>query len=64
MSSSSSTGTRKPRNVEARAGGSIIKLDKELTNQLKIFTELSNHVGGLVGGAVNKWPDSSKKNTA
>ena len=56
MSSSSITGTRKHRNVEVRAGESIIGIDKEFINQLKIFSESSNNVAVVSGSAVNNAP--------
>jgi hypothetical protein len=61
-SSSSSTGTRKPRNVEARAAEAITGLDKEFINQLKIFSESSNSVAGVAGSAVNNSPTTPAGN--
>ena len=62
MSSSSSTETRKPRNVEARAAEAITGLDKEFNNQLKIFSESSNSVAGVAGSAVNNTPKTPAGN--
>ena len=51
--SSSSTGTRKPRNVQAKAAEAITGLDKEFINQIKIYSESSNSVAGVAGSTEN-----------
>ena len=58
----SSTGTRKPRDVQSRASDAIIESDKELINEFKVFAESSNSVAGLAGGAVNNSPKTPAGN--
>lgn len=58
----SSTGTRKPRDVQSRTTESIIEIDKEFINSLKIFSESSNEVAGLVGAAINNSPKTPAGN--
>ncbi len=58
----SSTGTRKPRDVNSRAAEAIIENDKELINSFKIFAEASNSTAGLAGPAVNNSPKTPAGN--
>jgi len=58
----SSTGTRKPRDVQSRASDAIIESDKELINEFKIFAESSNSVAGLAGQAINNSPKTPAGN--
>jgi len=58
----SSTGTRKPRDVQSRASEAIIENDKELIQSFKIFAESSNSTAGLAGPAVNNSPKTPAGN--
>ena len=58
----SSTGTRKPRDVQSRAAEAIIENDKELINSFKVFAESSNSTAGLAGPAVNNSPKTPAGN--
>lgn len=57
-----STGTRKPRDVQSRASEAIIENDKELVQSLKIFAESSNATAGLAGPAINNSPKTPAGN--
>ena len=62
MSSSSSTETRKPRNVEAREEETRTGRDKEFINQLKIFSDSSNSVAGVAGSVLSNSPTTPAGN--
>ena len=53
---SSSTGTRKPRDVQSRANEAITEADKQFIDSLKIFSEGSISVAGLAGAAISNSP--------
>ena len=59
---SSSTGTRKERNVQTRSNEAITEADKQFIDSFKIFTEASNNVAGLAGSAVNNSPKTPAGN--
>jgi hypothetical protein len=58
----SSTGTRKPRDVNSRAAEAIIENDKALIDSFKVFAEASNSTAGLAGPAVNNSPKTPAGN--
>jgi hypothetical protein len=62
MAMSSSTGTRKVRDVQSRASEAIIESDRELINSFKIFAESTNATAGLAGAAVNNSPKTPAGN--
>ena len=57
-----STGTRKERNVQTRANEAITEADKEFIQSLKVFAESSNEVAGLAGAAINNSPKTPAGN--
>ena len=59
---SSSTGTRRERNVQTRATEALTEIDKNYIASLKVFADSSNDVAGLAGGAVNNSPNTPAGN--
>lgn len=57
-----STGTRKERNVQTRANEAITEADKEFIQSLKVFAESSNEVAGLAGAAISNSPKTPAGN--
>ena len=62
MSSSSSTGTRKQRNVEAREAEAIKGLAKELFNRLERVHNPATNVAGVAGSAGDNPPTTPAGN--
>lgn len=57
-----STGTRKPRDVQSRANDSIIETDKNFIANLKLFSGESDPVGGVAGQGLNSSPNTPTGN--
>ncbi|KKL12233.1 hypothetical protein LCGC14_2537830, partial [marine sediment metagenome] len=57
-----STGTRKERNVQTRANEAITEADKEFIQSLKVFAESSNEVAGLAGASISNSPKTPAGN--
>jgi len=59
---SSSTGTRKARNVETRATDALTEIDKDFINGFKVFSNISSPVAGSAGGAVGSISNTATGN--